>query len=172
MPNPDYGAGAAVLDGKLYVIGGISGSTLSTAVQVYNPVTNTWHEAAPYPAPIGRESCGAPAGMIYCAGGASGTYAETSDAYSYNPATNAWSPIAPLPTPMWGSSYTAANGQLLVSGGVVNDSTADTNQGFAYSPWSDTWSPLPNGPRPLCEAGPYLCGSVSSTLVVVPVPGR
>ncbi|HEY1914390.1 MAG TPA: carboxypeptidase regulatory-like domain-containing protein [Streptosporangiaceae bacterium] len=156
IPHPVSGAALAVVDGKMYMIGGCTiGRCGSTHVQIYDPAANTWNTAAAYPRSISYESCGELAGKIYCAGGgtgrARGPISGTADAFVFDPATNAWSPIASLPTPMWQSGYTAANGQLLVSG------KPNSNQGYAYSPWSDAWSPLPNA-KDVAWDGGSACG--------------
>ena len=50
---------AAVLDGKIYVAGGIGGkssfsSAISTSLEAYNPALDSWQELAPLP----RVQCG------------------------------------------------------------------------------------------------------------------
>ena len=144
MPEPTAAPGVAVLNGRMYVIGGCAvGTCGQTQVQVYDPSANTWTSVAPYPEPVAWESCGAVTGKIYCAGGATSTTTSTADAFSYNPATNTWTKIASLPIDLWGSGYVSSAGQLLISGGVTSDGTVVTNQGYAYNPLAGTWSALP-----------------------------
>jgi hypothetical protein len=144
MPEPTAAAGVAVLNGRMYVVGGCAvGSCGQTQVQVYDPSADTWTLVAPYPEPVAWESCGAITGKIYCAGGATSSTTSTADAFSYNPATNAWTKIASLPIDLWGSGYTSSGGRLLVSGGVTSDGTVATNEGFGYDPLAGTWSALP-----------------------------
>ncbi len=142
------GSVAAVLNGKMYIIGGCDDrecdKTLS-AVQVYDPATDTWSSAADYPVPVSWEACGTIAGKLYCAGGDMGRGTTTyKTGYAYDPKADEWTSIADMPIDLWGMAYTAANGKLLVSGGVTDGGAAITNQGFAYDPASDSWSPLPN----------------------------
>lgn len=40
------GAGVAVLDNKLYVVGGSQGRTASSMCQVYEPASNSWSKVA------------------------------------------------------------------------------------------------------------------------------
>jgi N-acetylneuraminic acid mutarotase len=40
------GAGVAVLDNKLYVVGGSQGRTASSMCQVYGPASNSWSKVA------------------------------------------------------------------------------------------------------------------------------
>ena len=42
MPTARFGAGAAVLDDKLWVAGGFDGRSRVASVEVFDPVSNTW----------------------------------------------------------------------------------------------------------------------------------
>lgn len=48
MPTPRLEAGAAVINGKVYVVGGFSGSALTTT-EAYDPATDTWTTRADMP---------------------------------------------------------------------------------------------------------------------------
>ncbi|HEY3505541.1 MAG TPA: carboxypeptidase regulatory-like domain-containing protein [Actinocatenispora sp.] len=144
------GAGSAVLDGKLYSVGGCTDTCGASDVMVYDAAADSWAQAASYPEPTAWVSCGALDGKLYCAGGV-----DTSGkhAYAYDPGTDTWSPVADLPIDLWGGAYTVANGKLLVSGGVTDGNATLTNQGFAYDPASDSWSALPNNLQTVYRAG-------------------
>jgi Subtilase family/Carboxypeptidase regulatory-like domain/Kelch motif len=151
-------AGYAVLDGKLYVIGGRPAGNEeagSTAVAVYDPATDTWTRAADYPEPVAWQSCGTIGGEIYCAGGMTGGARHLSSAYVYNPKANAWYRVADMPTTVWGAGYAGANGKLLVSGGVVGGYRS--SRGFAYDPTTNTWAELPPSQFALYRVG-STCG--------------
>ncbi|MDR3082328.1 MAG: galactose oxidase, partial [Streptomyces sp.] len=143
MPTAYAGSGSAVLNGKLYVVGGCPSTTAcgATAATVYDPASDSWNQIASYPEPISWQSCGGIGGKLYCAGGSASS--ETKHAYVYDPAADEWSPIADMPADLWGSAYGVGAGKLLVSGGVINGS-AVTNQSFAYDPAAGSWSALPN----------------------------
>jgi len=119
MPVPLAAGGVAVLNGRMYVVGGCDtkhpraprGVRLRSAVEQLDPV-------ADYPLAISWEACGALTGQLYCASGTSDALNDTAKGYAYNPTIDTWSPIIDLPMTMWASGYTAANGMLLVSGGV------------------------------------------------------
>lgn len=158
-PNPlGGGASAAVLEGKLYLIGGCpSGIDCgATTVEVYDPGTQSWSSGTDYPNPISWESCGSINDGIYCAGGVSSKQAYA-DGYAYDPSLEKWTPIAAMPLDLWGSGYVAANGQLLVSGGSSRNGTIITNQGYAYDPNSNSWTALPNSNASVFRAG-SACG--------------
>lgn len=140
-PAPLAGAGSAVLNGKLYSVGGCTTACGSTSVTVYNPSDDSWSTAADYPENVAWESCGTISGLLYCAGGTNSA-GELKSAYVYDPSADSWSALPDMPETVWASSYTAANGLLLVSSGVSGG--ALTNAGYAYDPDAGTWSSLPN----------------------------
>ena len=152
-PAPRAAPGSAVLDDKLYLVGGCadSGCTPSSSVVRYDPAADSWDTLAPYPHTTSWESCGGIDGKVYCAGGFAGGVPNT-DGFVYDPAADAWSPIANMPFNLWGSAYSAANGQLLVVSGLTGPSTI-TNQGLSYDPSSDSWSALPNAQLPRFRGG-------------------
>ena len=142
-PRP-VAAATAVVNGKLYAIGGCNASQCGTvsSVEVYDPHTDTWRHAAHYPAPTAFAACGGIAGQIYCAGG-SNDQGGLKSAYVYNPHHNKWTRIPSLPVDTFGASYTAADGQLLVQDGLINNASQLTNQGWSFSPATGAWTPLP-----------------------------
>ena len=98
--------GVAVLDGKLYAVGGYDGGRLSS-VERYDPGTDAWEAVAPLT--LARFGAGVAAleGKLYAVGGRG---EEDEDAWEedawealsslerYDPATNAWEVAAPLTT--------------------------------------------------------------------------
>ena len=73
---------AAVIDGKFYVAGGFMGfGTPVTALDVYDPATDTWRTLAPLPIGGGASGAGVN-GKFYVAVGGS--------AYAYDRGTNQW----------------------------------------------------------------------------------
>lgn len=171
MHGATAAGGTAVLNGKLFIVGGCTqGNGLckpTSAVNVYDPKSNTWSRAADYPKALAWQSCGTVAGKLYCAGGDDdGDLYD--DAYVYNPTYDSWSKIASMPAATWGATYASANGELIVTGGIVGGLTAGTavNTSYAYDPTSDSWSKLPSLTYPLYRAtsapGYYVVGGAIS----------
>ncbi|WP_327579131.1 kelch repeat-containing protein [Streptomyces sp. NBC_00145] len=160
---PYAAAGTAVLNGKLYQVGGCRYTCGSTDVRVFDPVAKKWSNAAPYPERTAWTSCGAVAGRLYCAGGyvdnPGGTHASSGATYAYDPDTDSWTRMADMPESLWASAYTASAGQLVVSGGSTGSTTTTgvTNRGYAYKVATDTWSAIPAAPKALYRSG-SACG--------------
>ncbi|WP_197701589.1 S8 family serine peptidase [Micromonospora echinospora] len=157
-PSPAAAAGTAVLNEKIYMVGGCTSSCGTRDVVVYDTETDTYQTAADYPTNTSWLACAGLDGKVVCAGGFTGSTSSVST-YSYDPATDSWTRRADLPGTYdaWGTSYSAANGQLLLSGGAVADSTAVTNEGYAYDPRADKWTALPNSNNSLYR-GAAACG--------------
>ncbi|MBP2705583.1 carboxypeptidase regulatory-like domain-containing protein [Microbispora sp. RL4-1S] len=161
-PRPLGSSGSAVLDGKLYVVGGCymegfgNEYCANADVMVYDPSADGWSKAAAYPIGTARLACGGIDGKVYCAGG------QTANAYAYDPKTDKWSRVADMPLDLMSAASAVANGRLLVSTGYSLSQGVVTNEGFAYDPATNTWSPLPNAPAPTAGAagasGFYLVG--------------
>ncbi len=149
LPSPVAAAGSAVLDDKLYVVGGCPEAEVCgvKTVQRYDAATRTWERLADYPEAVAWLTCGAIEETVYCAGGTleGGPPVRSSDAtYAYNPRTDTWTRKADVPIELWGSSGTVAGGRFNLAGGVTNGARTVTNQAFGYDPLTDSWSALPN----------------------------
>src|SRR3954447_3852214 len=66
MPQQQQEAAVAVLDGRIYVMGGFSDDPQPfTLVQVYDPVTDEWRAGTPIPEPIHHAGAATVDGKIY-----------------------------------------------------------------------------------------------------------
>ena len=51
MPTPRSGAASAVLDNRLYVLGGETRTDVFSEVEAYDPATDTWQQLPSLPTP-------------------------------------------------------------------------------------------------------------------------
>ncbi len=133
---------AALLDGKIYVIGGFGTTTnVATAgVHVYDLETQTWSEAAPLPAPRGGHAAVVLDGKVHVVGG--GNEVSTLPLHSvYDPATDSWTEAAPLPRAKGSPAAVVLDGKLWAIGGRSGlDDFGDVD---VYDPATDAWAPGP-----------------------------
>jgi hypothetical protein len=93
-----YPAGVGAINGKIYVVGGITtGSTIIATSQAYNTATNKWTTAAPLPTAATDGTGAVVNGILYVIGGYNGTN-TLNTVYAYNPSTNTWTSKASMPT--------------------------------------------------------------------------
>lgn len=123
-------AGAAVIGGRLYVVGGRSpgiragDQTSLASTEVYDPATDSWSGAAPLPTARGSLAVVALGGRLYAMGGES-TPGTVSDAVErFDPATGLWSTLTAMPLRAHGLAVVAVGESLYVMGGFTGASDA------------------------------------------------
>jgi hypothetical protein len=138
-----FDLGVAVVNGKIYAIGGSTrsggGGTRSGPLPVtggvvgtneeYDPTTDTWTTKAPMPTPRGDFATAVYQNKIYCIGGVGGVNEV------YDPATDTWENKTSMPTPRGYIKGNVVNGKIYVIGG---DSNKTINE--VYDPETDSWS--------------------------------
>jgi N-acetylneuraminic acid mutarotase len=147
---------AAVLGGKIYVLGGfaepslsnLSSLTITDTVEVYDPATNAWTTAAPLPVGLHHAAAGVAGNRLYVIGGYRQAFLAlwhpVATVYVYDPDKNAWTERAPMPTPRGALAVAESDGRLYAIGGY--DGSGNKAAVEVYDPVSDTWtaqSPLP-----------------------------
>ena len=142
MPTVRAQLGVAVVNGKIYAIGGSndgprggpSGPTLLNVTEEYDPVANTWTTKAPMP--TARHSFGIAVfqNKIFCIGGSTNG-PELAVNEAYDPATDAWETKTPMPTARAALSANTVNDKIYLMGGYPANTTNE-----AYDPSTDSWT--------------------------------
>jgi N-acetylneuraminic acid mutarotase len=170
MPTPRNALSTAVVDGKVYAIGGwgydrpeggwesIDRTTAGqdfSAVEVYDPETDTWATRADMPTPRSHMTLSTLGGKIYAIGGGARIVAGRSGEWLsllevYDTATNRWARAADLPSPRLVLSSCVVDGRIYVMGGAISRG-ASSLEGLArtlrtlsvveiYDPASGGWT--------------------------------
>lgn len=151
------GLGVAVVEGKIYAIGGGNDwiSPYLGTNEMYDPATDTWTTKASMPTPRRGFAIAVYKNKIYCISGESGydpeglggIYTDVNEVY--DPATDTWETKASIPTPRYGVCANVVDGKIYVMGGGLH-SAYPVNTCSAlnevYDPETDTWTektPLP-----------------------------
>jgi len=138
-----------VLDGKIYVVGGMNGNGASVAtVEAFDPVTETW--SAEPPMTTRRDNPGAAAvdDRLYVFGGrtrdADGSSPEPtlSSVEMFDPTSGAWISRAPMPTGRRTMAVGRLNDRVQLIGGEIRADGAAFSQNEEYDPATDTWRTL------------------------------
>lgn len=124
------GAGA-VIDGKLYVVGGrVVGGGNVTAAEVFDPATGEWTTLAPMPNAQGGIAAAVLDGRLHVFGGeffgpdGGGVYPES---WAYDPESNSWSAIAEMPVPRHGLGAVAVGDGIYVIAGATQAGGSGTS---------------------------------------------
>jgi N-acetylneuraminic acid mutarotase len=147
------GPGVAVVDGKIYVVGGIDvsvGEVASNTVQIYDPGTNSWSDGVAMPAARMWPGVTAWDDKIYVIGGQPALYDASSTIFVFTPATGLWQNLRRMPTPRWDlmNSTKAYGGKIFVAGGCIATPTCSmVGTVEAYDIASNTWETLPDLPQ-------------------------
>ena len=140
VPTPRQEVGFDVLEGKLYVIGGLGGGS---AVEAFNSETGGWEELPDLPRGLHHGSAAAVSGKIYSIGGfaSGGSIFGTplAEVFEFDPMRATWEARAPLPSPRGGLISLALNGLIFaIEGRDQFDSITDVE---IFDPDLNTWNP-------------------------------
>jgi N-acetylneuraminic acid mutarotase len=143
MPTPRSELGAAVLDGLIYVAGGLLPNGISDTFETYDVATGEWATLAPMPVGLHHLGMAALDGKIYVTGGyADAQFTPDARAWVYDPAADAWTALNDLPEPIGAHQMVNVDDTLYIVGGVPQGTTL-----WAYDAAADAWdttlAPLP-----------------------------
>jgi len=137
-------AAVASVNGKIYVIGGVTGGgfcfwscppTYHSRVDEYDPATNLWVTKASMSTARSGLAAVVLNNKIYAIGGYnSGGFLATNE--EYDPVSNSWTAKASMPTARYDLMGAAANGRVYALGGH-NGSDLAVNE--EYNPATNTW---------------------------------
>jgi N-acetylneuraminic acid mutarotase len=148
MPTARHWCGTAVVDGKIYVIGGDAGPewSMTAVAEEYDPAADTWTTRANMPSV--RHALGAAAvdEIVYAIGGWGGGD-QHSTVEAYDPATDKWAKKASMPAKRTGlsSSVVAVDEKIYVISGL-GPGTGIFSIVMVYDPATDKWTRKANIP--------------------------
>ena len=103
----------AVLDGKLYAVGGVCNGGALSLVERYDPALDAWEAVAPMDSARQEHAVAVLDGKLYAVGGYSGGDGSyLSSVERYDPTTNAWEAVAPLAASRAAVSLAVLDGKL------------------------------------------------------------
>ena len=162
MPTPRNRLAGAVVDGKIYAIGGESDASNFRIVEAYDPATNTWTTKTSLPTWRTQITSSVVNGKIYVFGSGGGAHNAVDE---YDPATNTWtncggSGCAPMPTGRVALTSSVVNEKIYVIGGDF-DVTSYYDTVEEYDPATNTWTNCGgSGCTPMPTARRFLASSV------------
>ena len=107
----------AVLNGKLYAIGG---SGLSS-VEIYDPSTETWSSGVALPSEVQSRNCDYCDGKIYLIGGRNASDQNINQVLCFDPSSNQWHAKASMPTARHGVKLVWFDNRIWAIGGYMMD---------------------------------------------------
>ena len=123
MPIVRANPGIAVIDNKIYAIGGDQGNE----TQVYDPSTDTWATKTPMIRKNSRFGIGVLEKKIHVIGGDFGAH-DSHDVY--DPTTDSWEEYPSMPSARWSLGVGVVDNRIFAIGGTLGASTMNTTEEF------------------------------------------
>jgi RNA polymerase sigma factor (sigma-70 family) len=139
MPTATGGFSASVINGKIYVIGGMDNNNFFSTVEEYDLTTDKWTKKADMPTGRAVLSTSVVNGKIYAIGGTQEVFGALPIVEEYDPATDKWTEKADMPTARSYLATGAVNGKIYAIGGW-NGNPSYTSTVEEYDPTTDTWT--------------------------------
>jgi len=140
MTSPSYFMSGAVVENKIFVMGGIINNAYSNSTQVYDPATDKWAGSTASTLTSGHATASAIGNVIYLIGGntSTTTYFKTVLKGTVSGTTITWKKMGDFPIFIAGAASGVANGTLFVAGGVNAEGSKASV--YKYDAVKDKWS--------------------------------
>jgi hypothetical protein len=135
MPTARSGLGVAVVNGKIYAIGGVNDDGYLATCEEYDPVANSWVAKKSMPTPRSNFAVVVVENKIYVIGGSIGENKRTGVNEVYDAATDMWENKTSMPTPRWLLQANVVNAKIYLIGGL-----GGRNVNEVYDPATDAWT--------------------------------
>ena len=161
MPTPRCGLGLAVVNNKIYAIGGKIGDTATGANEMFNPATNRWTPKTPMPTPRAYFALTTYQNKIYVIAGSEGTYSSFINTIEvYDTITDTWTSMdnGDIDDVAYLNAHTIDDKIYVVSGTISPFITGgNSKNNYCYSLTSKYWSKK--------ESIPYSVSGYASVVV-------
>ncbi|GLH97449.1 S8 family serine peptidase [Phytohabitans aurantiacus] len=171
LPVPIFDNAAATVDGKIYSVGGGSGTGRERSAYVYDPAAGSWRALPAMPSARSKPSAAAVNGKLYVFGGwGPDDVVATVDVF--DPASETWStvPGAVNPLPRAAAGIAVVGGKVYLVAGCVDSTCPDSTDVLAFDPGTGTFTARAAYPHLVsfqsCGgiAGKVYCGGGASTV--------
>jgi N-acetylneuraminic acid mutarotase len=183
MPVPVCQMSGTVIDGKIYIFGGLgvanSQFALTNMVQMYDPATDTWTQVGAGPSTAEFTTATSIGNTVYLMGGDAGSPYPNVYTGTVSGSSITWKPGIDLPIALTAASSGVLNGKIYVAGGNTGSALSSRTMVFdpATKKWSNTFG-LPQASAQVTSllgdgtSGLYLIGGVDNPNVYKFVEGE
>jgi hypothetical protein len=158
--------GVAVVNGKIYAIGGSGNSGIVGTNEEYDPKTDSWIYKATMPTARYDFAIAVYQNKIYCIGGCTNIADEgqtiTAVNEVYDPATDTWESKTPMPTARFSLEANVVGSKIYLIGGYKDRSGLSLNE--VYYPTNNSWTT--EAPIPQVVAG-YVSAVADEKLYII-----
>jgi len=147
--TPRQEVAVAAANGKLYLMGGLAGTTVLSSVEEF--ANGRWRLVAPMPEPLHHSAAATVSDSIYVIGGyRTISFEPTDHVYRYDTTLDQWTRVADLPNPTGALAAATIDGRVYAVGGAQTP-----RELLVYDPASNQWTalaPMPTGREHLAAA--------------------
>jgi len=167
LPTPRQEVPHAVLNGKIYVPGGlISSGTVTNIVEVFDPQNDSWSSAPSLVFQVHHTGLTNHKGVLYLMGGyGAGGFSPRDDIYVLHPDSSNWNAAGLMPIKRGAYVIESYGDKIYIFGGVTPQGI--TNGAMSYDPVTKEWKTL----SPMPTRREHLASAVLDSLIYV-VGGR
>jgi N-acetylneuraminic acid mutarotase len=154
MPTARHAFGVAVVDGKIYAVGGSANSRFTNINEMYDPETDMWVNKTSMPTSRAGFGIAVCQNKIFVFGGSGYLYDSVPGLIGptevYDPATDTWETKTSIPTLRENLCANVVNNKIYLIGGNDFDGPSWprlSNKNEVYDPETDIWAtkaPIPN----------------------------
>jgi N-acetylneuraminic acid mutarotase len=162
MPTPRHSLAAGVINRQLYVVGGLSHSRRTGALEIYVPSTDSWTSGPSLPVRRSGHAAGVIDGKLYVVGGVPHGDIISNRLDIYDPELNRWGLYSWLPTARRYLAVGIYKKKLYAIGGEDINGYSDMVE--IYDPSARTWT---TGPPMLTKKIFHAVGVIADKLYVV-----
>ena len=141
MPRPRQEVAVAVLEGRIFVIGGFGVEMEPVAtVEVFDVAANRWAARAPFPIPIHHAAAATVRGRLFVVGGYTGgriRWDPEATLWEYEPLRDAWTRRAAMPTARGALAVAVLGDRIHALGGAAGDPLGAHE---VYDPVAGRWT--------------------------------
>ncbi|RKN39101.1 S8 family serine peptidase [Micromonospora endolithica] len=161
LPAAVFDNGATWLDGRVYSVGGGSGTGTERRAWAYDPDADAWSALPDLPAERAKPAVAAVGGKLYAIGGWGADDDTVATVDVFDPATNAWATLPGVtnPTPVAAAGTAVAGGKVYLVGGCADADCTDTDALVAFDPETGTFGTGAPYPHPVAWLS---CGGIGA----------
>ncbi|GHJ45688.1 hypothetical protein Cs7R123_30300 [Catellatospora sp. TT07R-123] len=133
---------AAALEGKVYSVGGGSGTGNENKAFRYDPATGAWAALPNLPTGRAKPQVAAVGGKLYVLGGWNGSGTPISSVDVFDPVAGTWSTLSGVinPKPRSAAGIAVANGKIILVGGCTDSSCTDSTDTVIFDPSANVFT--------------------------------
>ncbi|MEK7398140.1 MAG: sigma-70 family RNA polymerase sigma factor [Candidatus Poribacteria bacterium] len=142
MPTARCAFDSAVVNGKIYAIGGRNNAGVISNVDEYDPMKDKWDIKSSMPQAKEFLCASSVNGKIYAFGGLNNN--TLSSVHEYDPVLNKWTAKKDMPKGQFNYGVCALNSKIYVFGG--EDDKGSNTMVYEFDPAKDSWTKKANSP--------------------------